>query len=99
MDLIHQHGPDHRAIFIGDAAMSPYEVLAPGGAVEHNNAEAGAVWLARACAQWPRHLWINPTPQAAWRYTQSTQLIAQAFGGKMVPSTLDGLARGMKVLK
>lgn len=99
MDLIHQHGPDHRAIFIGDAAMSPYEVLAPGGAVEHNNPEAGAVWLARACAQWPRHLWINPTPQAAWRYTQSTQLIAQVFGGNMVPSTLDGLARGMKVLK
>ncbi len=98
-DILHQYGPDHRAIFIGDAAMSPYEILQAGGAVEHMNAEAGAVWLARATAQWPRHLWINPTPQPAWNYSHSTQLIAQAFGGNMVPSTLDGLARGMKVLK
>jgi uncharacterized protein with von Willebrand factor type A (vWA) domain len=98
-DVLHQYGPDHRAIFIGDAAMSPYEILHPGGAVEYMNAEAGAVWLARACTQWPRHLWINPTPQPAWSYSHSTQLIAQAFSGKMVPSSLDGLARGMKVLK
>jgi uncharacterized protein len=98
-DILQQFGPDHRAIFIGDAAMSPYEILHSGGAVEHHNAEAGAVWLARACAQWPRHLWINPTPEAAWAYAQSTQLIAQTFGGQMVPATLDGLARGIKLLK
>ncbi len=97
-DILHQFGPEYRAIFIGDAAMSPYEILHPGGAVEHMNPEAGAVWLARAAAQWPRHVWINPTPQPAWAYSQSTQLIADAFGGRMVPSTLDGLARGMKVL-
>ena len=98
-DILQHYGPDHRAIFIGDAAMSPYEILQAGGSVEHMNPEAGAVWLARATAQWPRHLWINPTPEAAWSYSHSTQLIAEAFGGKMVPSTLDGLARGMKVLK
>jgi len=98
-DILQQFGPDHRAIFIGDAAMSPYEILQPGGAVEHHNPEAGTVWLSRATSAWPRHLWINPTPQPAWAYAHSTQLIAQAFGGKMVPSTLDGLARGVKVLK
>lgn len=98
-DILQQFGPDHRAIFIGDAAMSPYEILQPGGAIEHHNPEAGAVWLARATAAWPRHLWINPAPQPAWAHAHSTQLIAQAFGGHMVPSTLNGLARGMKVLK
>ncbi len=98
-DLFHQHGPAHRAIFIGDAAMSPYEITTPGGSVEHMNPESGAVWLDRAAKAWPRHLWINPTPQAAWHYSQSTQLITAAFGGNMVPSTLDGLARGMKALK
>jgi uncharacterized protein with von Willebrand factor type A (vWA) domain len=98
-DILHQYGQDHRAIFIGDATMSPYEILAAGGAVEHNNPEAGAVWLARATTAWPRHLWINPAPEASWHYSHSTQLLAQAFGGKMVPSTLDGLARGMKDLK
>lgn len=97
-ELLHQYGPDHRAIFIGDAAMSPYEILEPGGAIDHNNPEAGAIWLDRVTKAWPRHLWINPTPQAAWAYTQSTQVIAQAFGGRMVPSTLDGLTRGMKEL-
>lgn len=98
-DILHQYGPDHRVIFIGDAAMSPYEILEVGGAVEHSNAETGAAWLARATKTWPRHLWINPAPQSSWPYTPSTQLISRAFGGKMVPSTLDGLARGIKELK
>ncbi len=32
-------------IFIGDASMSPDEVLYPGGANEHWNAEPGETWL------------------------------------------------------
>ncbi|MBC2835345.1 vWA domain-containing protein [Paragemmobacter straminiformis] len=98
-DILRSHGPDWTCIFVGDAAMSPYEVLHPGGANEHWNKEAGKVWLERACAQWPRHLWINPTPEAHWPYTQSTRLIADIVAGRMVPMTLDGLTRGMGMLK
>ncbi|MFN3824709.1 MAG: vWA domain-containing protein [Pseudorhodobacter sp.] len=97
-DVLHRYGPDWKCIFVGDAAMSPYEILYPGGANEHWNAESGQVWLERLCAQWPGHLWINPVPEAHWRYTQSTGLVQQIMGGRMVPMTLDGITRGTKVL-
>ena len=99
MDLLRTYGPDWKCIFVGDASMSPYEILHPGGANEHWNAEAGQVWLNRACAQWPRHIWINPLPEAHWDYTQSTRLIRDIFSNRMVPMTLDGIARGIKELR
>ncbi len=98
-DVLRSHGPDWRAIFVGDAAMSPYEITHPGGAVEHWNKEAGAVWLARATAQWPHHLWINPVAERYWDHTHSTKLIRQAMGGRMVPMTPEGIARGVKELR
>ncbi len=98
-DVINTYGPDWKCIFVGDASMSPYEILHPGGANEHWNREAGQVWLHRACAQWPRHLWINPLPEAHWHHTQSTRLIRDIFGGQMVPMTLDGISRGIRELR
>lgn len=98
-DVLRSYGTDYKAIFVGDASMSPYEVLHPGGANEHWNAEAGQVWLQRACAQWPNHLWINPVPEAHWGYTQSIRLISQIFEGRMVPMTLEGLSTGIKALR
>jgi len=97
-DVLHTYGADWTCIFVGDASMSPYEVLYPGGANEHWNAEAGEVWLRRACAQWPRHLWINPVPERHWGYTQSIGLIGQVFEARMVPMTLEGIDRGMRLL-
>ena len=98
-EIFRTYGPDYKCIFVGDASMSPYEILHPGGANEHWNPEAGQVWLERACAQWPNHLWINPVAEAHWHYTQSIRLIAQIFEGRMVPMTLDGIARGIKALR
>ncbi len=97
-DVLRQYGSDWKCIFVGDAAMSPYEVLYPGGANEHWNAEAGDVWLNRARIQWPDHLWINPTPEAHWGYTQSIGLIRDLFEGRMVPMTLEGITRGIREL-
>ncbi len=98
-DILHTYGPDYKCVFVGDASMSPYEVAMPGGANEHWNEEAGQVWLARARDQWPSHLWINPVREDYWRYTQSIAMIQDIFGpDRMVPMTLEGLARGMKVL-
>lgn len=98
-EVLRTYGSDYKCIFVGDASMSPYEILHPGGANEHWNPEAGQVWLERACQQWPNHLWINPVPQAHWPYTQSTRLIQQIFGQRMVPMTLDGIGRGIKELR
>jgi uncharacterized protein with von Willebrand factor type A (vWA) domain len=99
MDLLRTHDARWSAIFVGDAAMSPYEITEPGGANEHWNAESGATWLGRALAQWPRALWINPTPRAWWDHSRSTALIRDIFGDRMVPMTLEGLAQGMKLLR
>ena len=45
-DVLHTYPHDYKVIFVGDAAMSPYEIVAPGGSVEHFNEEAGQVWMA-----------------------------------------------------
>ena len=50
-------------IFVGDAAMSPYEIAQPGGANEHWNAESGETWLRRLLDAWPQAIWINPMPR------------------------------------
>ncbi|WP_296417217.1 vWA domain-containing protein [Pseudooctadecabacter sp.] len=98
-DVLRTYGSDYKCIFVGDASMSPYEVAYPGGANEHWNAEAGQVWLERARDQWPHHLWLNPLPDRYWRFTQSVQMIQAIFGqDRMVPMTLDGIERGMKIL-
>lgn len=97
-DVLRTYGHDYKAIFVGDASMSPYEILQIGGANEHWNKESGQTWLQRACAQWPNHLWINPTPEAYWDQSQSIRLI-QGIMGAMVPMSLDGITRGIKELR
>ena len=97
-EILRTYGSDYKCIFVGDASMSPYEVLHPGGASEHWNPEAGQVWLRRACDQWPRHVWINPVQQAHWGYTQSIGLIKNIVQ-TMVPMTLDGISKGIKELR
>lgn len=98
MDVLHKYGPDYKIIFVGDAAMSPYEIVYRGGSVEHWNEESGEVWLSRVTAQWKNAIWINPVNQSAWKYTQSTQMIQQLFDDRMFPLTLSGLESGMKEL-
>ncbi|NDW00593.1 VWA domain-containing protein [Salipiger sp. PrR002] len=97
-EVLNTYGPDYKCIFVGDASMSPYEIAVPGGANEHWNKEAGEVWLRRARAQWPDHLWINPVPEKHWRYTQSIAMIREIFEERMVPMTLEGIARGTREL-
>jgi uncharacterized protein len=97
-ELLRTYGTDYKCIFVGDATMSPYEVAYVGGANEHWNEEPGTVWLDRARAQWPDHLWINPTPEDYWPHTQSIAMIREIFEDRMVPMTLAGLSRGMRLL-
>ncbi|MGR3490832.1 MAG: vWA domain-containing protein [Shimia sp.] len=97
-EVLRTYGPDYRCIFVGDASMSPYEIAMVGGANEHWNEEAGATWLTRAREQWPAHLWINPVREPYWQYTQSIGMIRQVFEDRMVPMTLDGIDRGMRML-
>ncbi len=78
--------------------MSPYEILQPGGSVEYNNPEAGATWMQRFTATFPKHIWLNPEPEGVWQYRQSISIMQQLMGNKMFPVTLEGLERAMRSL-
>jgi len=97
-DVLRKFPADTRVIFVGDATMSPYEVLAPGGSVEYNNEEAGAEWLARFCKAFPKFAWLNPEPENLWQYRQSIAIIRQLMNNRMFPITLEGLERAMRLL-
>jgi uncharacterized protein with von Willebrand factor type A (vWA) domain len=97
-DILRKYPPDTRLIFVGDATMSPYEVLAPGGSVEYNNEEAGSEWLARFCNAFPKFAWLNPEPEGVWQYRQSIAAIRQIMNNRMFPVTIDGLERAMRLL-
>ena len=97
-DVLHKYTPDYKLIFVGDATMSPYEILQPGGSVEYNNAEAGAVWLQRFAHQFPHHAWLNPEPEAVWPYRQSIDLIRKMLPNRMYPLTLAGLESAIREL-
>ncbi|MBA6419531.1 vWA domain-containing protein [Pseudomonas neustonica] len=98
IDLLHKYGPDYKVIFVGDAAMAPYEITQPGGSVEHWNEEAGHVWIQRFKEKYKKLIWINPYPKDAWEYTTSTQIMRDLIEDKMYPLTLQGLEDGMRHL-
>ena len=97
-DILRKYTPDTKLIFVGDATMSPYEILQPGGSVEYNNEEAGAEWLQRFTRQFPKFVWLNPEPEGLWQYRQSIAVIRQIMNNRMFPLTIEGLERGMRLL-
>ena len=97
-DVLHKFPHDYKAVFVGDAAMSPYEISHPGGSVEHFNEEAGTVWMHRVTTTYPAAVWLNPTPEQHWGYSQSTKLIKELMNDRMYPLTLAGLDDAMRTL-
>jgi uncharacterized protein with von Willebrand factor type A (vWA) domain len=99
IDVLRTYGRDHKVIIVGDATMSPYEILQPGGSVEHWNEEPGAVWLQRVLAAWPAAVWLNPEPVQRWEHTPSVKLTRQLMDQRMFPLTLGGLDQAMRALR
>src|SRR5437879_232769 len=97
-ELLHKYGHDYKVIFVGDATMSPYEILQPGGSVEYFNDEPGAVWIKRVMDVYPKCVWLNPEPEEIWSYRQSIGIVKELMNGRMFPTTLVGLERAMKLL-
>ena len=98
LEIFRTYGKEYKCIFVGDASMSPYEILIPGGANEHFNQESGQAWLERAITQWPSNLWINPILEEHWNYSQSTNIIKDIFSNRMVPLSLKGIDEGTRLL-
>lgn len=97
--VMHTYGHDYKLVVVGDATMSPYEILQPGGSIEHWNGEPGAVWMKRLLASYPRHVWLNPEPQEGWEFTPSIRITRELFEDRMFPLTLAGLDRAMRTLQ
>ena len=97
-DVMHKFGHDYKVVIVGDASMSPYEIVQPGGSVEHWNEEPGAVWLERLRSTYEKCVWLNPVPEDEWQYTQSISITNQLMEEKMYPLTLGGLEDAMGCL-
>jgi uncharacterized protein with von Willebrand factor type A (vWA) domain len=97
-DIIRKYNKDYKLVFVGDATMSPYEILQPGGSVEYSNEEAGAVWLQRLTQAFPKYVWINPEPPGIWEYRQSIAIVQQLMAQRMYPLTVKGLEDAMRLL-
>ncbi|MGV7209447.1 vWA domain-containing protein [Oxalobacteraceae bacterium A2-2] len=97
-DILRKYPADTKLIFVGDATMSPYEIMNRGGSVEYNNEEAGAEWLARFTAAFPHFVWLNPEPEGMWQYRQSIAIIRQLMNNRMYPLTIAGLERATRTL-
>ena len=86
LEILRTYPPDYRVIFVGDASMSPYEIMQPGGSIEHWNDESGAVWMQRLTQRFQRHAWLNPEPEDRWDYTAVDRDRAPAAAGAHVPA-------------
>lgn len=97
--VMHTYGADHKIVFVGDATMSPYEIMSVGGSVEHWNEEPGTTWMARLMAIYPYSVWLNPQPENYWGHIPSIEMVNELVSQRMFPLTIDGLERAMKALK
>jgi hypothetical protein len=98
LGVMHKYAHDYKVIFVGDAAMSPHEILSPGGSLRHVNSEPGEVWMRRMLAVYPKAVWLNPEPEDCWTERPSTGIMRRLMGERMYPLTLDGLERAMRYL-
>jgi uncharacterized protein with von Willebrand factor type A (vWA) domain len=97
--LMRTYGRDYRLVIVGDATMSPYEILQPGGSIEHWNEETGVAWMKRLLASYPHHAWLNPEPPDRWEFTPSIRITRELVEERMFPLTLEGLDRAMRSLQ
>jgi uncharacterized protein with von Willebrand factor type A (vWA) domain len=98
LEVMRTYGADYKLIFVGDATMSPYEILQPGGSIEHWNDEPGSAWLRRLLASYPRHAWLNPEPEERWDWTPSIKVTRELVDERMYALTIKGLDQAMRAL-
>ncbi|WP_102798500.1 vWA domain-containing protein [Bowmanella denitrificans] len=98
-DIMHKYAADYKVIFVGDAAMGPYEITYPGGSVEHWNEEPGALWLQRLLGHFRHSVWLCPNPQQQWHYYASVNIIRQLMEQRFYPMTLQGITDAIKKLQ
>ena len=74
-DILRQYKKDTKVIIIGDASMSPYEIVYPGGSLEHWNEKPGSYWIEKIVKHFNKVIWLNPEKKENWEYSQSTKIL------------------------
>ncbi len=97
--VLNKYNGDYKCVIVGDASMSPWELVYPNGSVEHNNDEPGLLWLSRIKAKYPFTVWLNPVPQDEWKWTESVGMLNDFCEGSMFPLTLSGIKDAISALK
>jgi len=93
---------DYRVIIVGDASMSPYELMRPGGIIDWElyNELPGIEWLKRIRRHFEYSVWLNPIPKRFWEWTDgffTIKKISEIF--PMEELTVEGLEKAVRKLK
>ena len=92
---------EYKVIFVGDAAMSPYELMARGGNQDWFvfNEEPGIQWLEKFSQRYKKCIWLNPIQEKNWDWAYGSRTIrAVRDVFPMFELTLDGLDKGIQRL-
>lgn len=89
-DLFRVHPKECKVVFVGDACMAPWELMATGGALGYGqqNAVSGFDRILRFHDYFDDVVWLNPEPQRYWGH-ETISTIRRAV--PMFPLSLDGL--------
>ncbi len=99
--VLSQLGQDYKVIVVGDASMSPYELLRPGGCSDYYNfnKEPGIDWIHKFTSRYDRMIWLNPLHEESWDWgygSETIRIIKKAV--PMYRLTLDGLQQALRHL-
>ncbi|MFT6978021.1 MAG: hypothetical protein ACJAZA_001740 [Shewanella psychromarinicola] len=97
-EIIRTFSADYKVIFVGDATMGPYEIIAKGGCVEHWNEKPAVEYMNQLLSHFSKVAWLNPQPENHWPIHHSISIIQQLVDHKMYPLTVDGIGRAIKEL-
>lgn len=89
--------PCHRVFIVGDADMSPHELLARYGSIEpREECELPSIeYLRKISEKFPRTAWLNPIPPSSWHVTTADYIRAAT---RMFPLTPHGIAKAVEYM-
>ncbi|MGD9201257.1 MAG: hypothetical protein PVI26_06825 [Chitinispirillia bacterium] len=91
--------PETRFIVVGDASMSPFELVNTDGSlyVQERSGGSSIECLRSIVKAFPHSVWLNPVPMVKWKYTETINIIRDIF--PMFELSIDGLEKAVTYLK
>jgi uncharacterized protein with von Willebrand factor type A (vWA) domain len=96
-DVLRRLDSRWKALFVGDAAMHPAELLEPYGNIDPRRTAPtpGIAWLHRIATHFDRSVWLNPEGPAYWE-ADTARVIRRLF--PMYHLSVDGLTQAVQTL-